>query len=111
MATSLATDLGLNYPVRQDRYKTVQDVIWTLLQGVVNIQRQTLEERRAFLGCFYLSSWYVDLYLFRGLTNINFMQDLFLVSRNGPNSIHAIRQGVLSSFGRGKPKPERFTCG
>ncbi|KAH8693189.1 hypothetical protein BGW36DRAFT_386105 [Talaromyces proteolyticus] len=56
MANSLLIDLGLNAPVRQDRYRTVQDVVSTLLQGVVNVPQQTLEEKRAFLGCFFMSS-------------------------------------------------------
>ncbi|KKA16886.1 hypothetical protein T310_9500 [Rasamsonia emersonii CBS 393.64] len=58
LAIALVADLGLNRPLPINKYKAVPDVMRKVLQGskVFETLRGTLEERRTFLGCFYLSS-------------------------------------------------------
>ncbi|KAL1966514.1 hypothetical protein VTN77DRAFT_4436 [Rasamsonia byssochlamydoides] len=58
LAIALVADLGLNRPLPTPGRRTAADVLRTALHGSKGARtvRGTLEERRTFLGCFYLSS-------------------------------------------------------
>jgi hypothetical protein len=58
LAIALVADLGLNGPLVKRSLKTVHDVMRTALKVSIDAEplRGTLEEKRSFLGCFYLSS-------------------------------------------------------
>jgi hypothetical protein len=56
LAIAMVIDLGLNRPARQEEGGAAEIERWALNDSMLNDLKRTLDERRAYLYCYLLTS-------------------------------------------------------
>ena len=91
------TSLGLNEPVNSGSIRS----FWRELNIISTRTTRTLEERRAYLGCYYATSMYVSTFASPVRTvKLTIIQDIDLYPRHRAGSLKQLYRRVLPDLGR-----------